>query len=148
MNCTYCQEPARLVTGRELYPHRADLADTKTWVCSCGARVGCHNGTERPKGTFARPERIRARQFAHRIFDPLWMNYHLAYEGQPRSAKLQRCARDRAYWWLTRAMGREKQVHIGEMTEAECAQVVELIRTLKPTPASIRAEAKQRKGER
>lgn len=147
--CTYCGKPARLVEGPELYPHRRDLAQVKAWRCDpCNAQIGCHDGTETPKGTFAKPELQAARQRAHRAFDPLWQNFRQAYPAQQVGAPepvIRRIARDRAYDWLTFQMGATRKVHIGEMNLIECNAVVEIINKHKPTPISIRAWAKQRK---
>lgn len=150
VDCNYCQRPARLVLGPELYPHRRDLAHVKAWRCDqCDAQVGCHDGTTNPKGTLAKRSTKHARMRAHAAFDRLWKNWSEAYpneKGNP--AKLRRCQRDRAYWWLSHEMGSpDKQVHIGEMDEAQCACVLQIIAARQPTPASIRAWAKARKSE-
>lgn len=31
--CDYCDKPAELVTGAEVYPHRPDLHHKKFWLC-------------------------------------------------------------------------------------------------------------------
>lgn len=148
VTCSYCGNPARLILGPELYPHRRDLAHVKAWRCDpCNAQVGCHDGTDEPKGTLAKPERQRARQAAHRVFDPLWQRPHLAYPDDipmlPEAA-LRRIARDRAYAWLAAQMQVSK-VHIGEMDEQQCYLAMTIIKHEQPTPASIRAWAKKRK---
>lgn len=41
--CIHCGSFARLTTGREVYPHRADLRPLRFWACApCEAFVGCH----------------------------------------------------------------------------------------------------------
>lgn len=149
MLCNYCQQSARLVLGTELYPHRQDLAHLKAWRCDpCNAQVGCHDGTERPKGTLAKPALMRARQAAHRAFDPLWQNFRQAYPTQEMGAPehvIRRIARDRAYAWLASQMRSDTQVHIGEMDEQQCQVVCSIIIHEQPTPVSIRAWAKARK---
>lgn len=143
--CNYCGKPAHLVLGPDLYPHRPDLAHVKAWRCSpCDAQVACHDGTDKPKGTLANRTVKAARQRAHSRFDGLWKNWKQAYPGNlgAPDVVLRRIQRDRAYRWLTVHMGAAQQVHIGEMDEAQCARVVELVTTLKPTPVSIRAWAK------
>lgn len=146
--CNYCGKAARLVLGPELYPHRRDLAHVKAWACDpCGAKVGCHDGTDKPKGTLAKPQLGVLRMAVHRLFDPLWENWASAYEsdrGAPDKV-LRRIARERAYNWLTAAMGESGQVHIGEMNEARCELALGILREQRPTPTSIRAWAKARK---
>lgn len=76
--CCGCQEKveARLTDGREIYPHRGDLADLPFWKCdTCGNFVGCHHKTKdrtRPLGCIPTPEIKNARKHIHRILDPLW----------------------------------------------------------------------------
>jgi hypothetical protein len=149
VTCNYCNRPARLVHGPDLYPHRPDLSHVKAWRCDpCNAQVGCHDETEKPKGTLAKPELMRARGAAHNAFDPVWQNFRQAYpegSGVPEPV-LRRIARDRAYKWLTHHMGlTHGQAHIGEMDEFECARVVAIVAEQKPTPVSIRTWAKARK---
>lgn len=150
--CGYCKRPARLVHGPELYPHRRDLAHVKAWRCdACNAQVGCHDGTETPKGTLAKPDLMRARQAVHRAFDPLWQNWREAYPEENRApdAVVRRIARSRAYDWLTHQMGRDgRQVHIGAFDDEHCAVALELIQKFRPTPVSIRAWAKARKADK
>jgi hypothetical protein len=43
VHCPYCNGRAALLTGRDIYPHRGDLASKPFYVCRpCGAWVGCH----------------------------------------------------------------------------------------------------------
>lgn len=67
---------ARLTDGREIYPHRADLAALPFWKCdACGNAVGCHHKTKertRPLGCIPTPELKTARSHIHRVLDPLW----------------------------------------------------------------------------
>lgn len=145
--CTYCAGPARLLTGSDIYPHRPDLAHVKVWRCDpCNAQVGCHDGTKKPKGTFAKPALMRMRQLVHRQFDPLWQRWCDAYTettGAPAGV-LRRIARGRAYAWLADQMGMD-EVHIGEFDEAHCEWALNILGKREPTPASIRAWAKARR---
>jgi hypothetical protein len=76
--CCGCQKDvvARLTDGREVYPHRPDLASLPFWRCDdCGNTVGCHHKTKdrtRPLGVIPTKELKDARQHIHRILDPLW----------------------------------------------------------------------------
>lgn len=69
---------ARLTDGREIYPHRPDLAKLPFWKCdACGNYVGCHYKTKqrtRPLGNIPTKELREARQHIHKILDPIWMN--------------------------------------------------------------------------
>ena len=69
---------ARLTDGKEIYPHRPDLAELPFWKCdACGNHVGCHHKTNNPTlplGIIATKELKNARQHIHRILDPLWEN--------------------------------------------------------------------------
>ena len=66
-----------------------------------------------------RRERVRsvalARVRAHKEFDQVWRNGYMT--------------RAKAYAWLAKEFGRS-EVHIGWMTIAECARVVELVKKL------------------
>lgn len=122
--CDYCKRMARLTTGAEIYPHRADLKDAKFWKCDpCNAHVGCHrphpkfnpDGTN-PLGRLANPALRRLRWKAHAAFDPLWKS--------PNGM-----ARANAYRWLAQKMGvpEKGQVHIGYMDEEGCRKVLEIM---------------------
>lgn len=71
-----CEVNARLTTGKEIYPHRNDLAKLPFWKCdSCGNYVGCHHKSRnktKPLGNIP-SEKIRAiRKRIHDQMDPLW----------------------------------------------------------------------------
>jgi hypothetical protein len=76
--CCGCQAnvQARLTDGKEIYPHRADLAGLPFWKCdACKNFVGCHHKTKNrsnPLGCIPTREIKEARQHIHRILDPLW----------------------------------------------------------------------------
>lgn len=78
--CCGCEKkvPAELTDGKEIYPHRPDLASLPFWKCrTCGNFVGCHHKTKdrtRPLGCIPTPELKKARQHIHRILDPLWQS--------------------------------------------------------------------------
>jgi hypothetical protein len=114
--CDYCGQPAVLVTGAEVYPHRPDLADKVLWQCSpCRAHVGCHRGTDTPLGRLANGTLRALKRAAHDAFDPLWLTGALS-----RSA---------AYAWLAEALGIPRdECYIGMFDEATCERVVEVCR--------------------
>lgn len=111
VTCPYCGNPAQLVTGEAVYPHRADLWEKKFYQCKpCGARVGCHPGTEKPFGRLANAELRRAKIDAHAAFDKLW-----------KSGKMTRSS---AYALLRSLMELKKGVcHIGMFDEVQCRMV-------------------------
>lgn len=117
--CPYCNKPAELVTGREVYPHRRDLWKKKFYVCLyCNARVGCHPGTSKPLGVPASAELRKARMAAHRVFDPLWRPRHAGYGRVFKS-------RSEAYRWLADCLGiKAKRCHIGQFDEQQCEKTV------------------------
>ena len=127
LTCPYCTQPAILVGGREIYPHRPDLAAKNFWACApCKAYVGCHDagvgqgdGTK-PKGTLANAETRQARKNAHAAFDPLW--------------KGRRMRRRDAYGWLAQELGiKYRDCHIGEFDAAMCQRVVDAVEQLRMT---------------
>jgi hypothetical protein len=115
--CSYCHNPAYLVTGQIIYPHRPDLWRFKFWLCApCEAYVGCHkygDGT-RPLGRLANRELRDAKQAAHTAFDPLW-----------RGRGKTDLTREEAYSWLAEQLEIDrKQCHIGEFDVIQCRKVV------------------------
>lgn len=127
VRCDYCGQSARLVRGRAIYPHRADLHRLKFWYCDNGhdaAYVGCHRQHKKfsprgdtPLGRLADKELRAAKNQAHRYFDPLWKDL---------GAFLNR---DHAYTWLAGCLGIPKaEAHIGMFDAATCQRVVDMCR--------------------
>lgn len=114
MKCNYCDRPATIETGREVYPHRRDLWHLKFMVCRpCDARVGMRG--KQPLGQLAKRDLRRARIDAHRWFDAVWNQTEVT--------------RGQAYAWLAKQLGiSRKQCHIGEFDEEQCRRVVEVCR--------------------
>ena len=110
--CPYCREPAKLVTGKTVYPHRRDLWNKQFYVCDpCEARVGCHPGTINPLGRLANTELRKEKMKAHAVFDPIW--------------KTHRMSRKMAYAWLAKRLNIDvKDCHIGEFDVEQCRRVV------------------------
>lgn len=137
LSCVECgSTKAALVTGADVYPGRQDLANLKIWRCPCGARVGCHKGTEKPKGRPAGPATQAARIRAHAAFDPLW---------RAKSAKeglaLSYC-RGKAYNWLAGQMNLPPDVcHIGMLTRGQAEQVVQIIDAARAAKRKEKANA-------
>lgn len=78
--CCGCEAKimARLTSGREIYPHRPDLAALPFWRCDrCKLHVGCHHKTEdrtRPLGVIPTKELNAAQSHIHALLDPLWQS--------------------------------------------------------------------------
>ena len=118
-SCIECSQPADLVTGERIYPHRKDLHDRNYWLCGCGAYVGCHYGGKRPLGFPCGPKTRVARQQAHLWFDKLWQ------AKMRREGCTQFEARSAGYRWLAAQMDMHTDdCHIGMMTEAQAWKVV------------------------
>lgn len=122
--CPYCSEPAALVTGAEVYPHRTDLSHKFFWQCApCGAYVGTHKDSadHAPLGRLANAELRHWKMAAHTAFDPLWRPY--THGGVRRKD---------AYAWLAEALEMEvRDCHIGMFDVAQCKRVVEACKTKK-----------------
>lgn len=112
VTCQYCQQPAELVTGKEIYPHRVDLYDKQFYRCSpCRAWVGVHAGTTTPLGSLANSELRQWRAAAHEAFDPLWRN--------------TRQRRGDVYGQLARYLGiNVRECHISMFDVETCQKVI------------------------
>lgn len=125
--CDYCQQPAQLVNGEAIYPHRPDLYHLRFWQCvPCGAWVGCHKGTKRPLGRLANAELRTAKIAAHVAFDQLWK----------RTTPAGCYSRTGAYKWLAGQLGiTVERCHIGMFNVAQCERVVEVCNARKGVEA-------------
>jgi len=128
--CPICETTARLTDGREIYPHRPDLADKPIWACTfCGdTYVGCHPGTEDPLGFPADAALREARILLHhRRIDPLWKNAPVS-GGYGRLdtdgiKQVQRAARGRVYGFLAARMGLTRETcHTAMFTLEQCRE--------------------------
>ena len=118
VSCTYCGKGAGLFAGKEVYPHRPELAERHFWVCCwpCDAWVGCFDRGDRdePMGALADEALRDARRAAHAAFDPLWQQGALT--------------REAAYEWLAGALAIPVlRCRIGRMDLADCSRIVELV---------------------
>lgn len=120
LTCTYCNKPARLVTGKEIYPRRPDLFSLSFWQCKpCDAYVGCHkagngygDGT-RPLGILANKELRALKLLVHRNFDMLWQGGAMK--------------RNEAYAWLAGQLNIPvNQCHVGMFTVDLCKKAAEV----------------------
>lgn len=136
--CPYCDQPSKLVTGADIYPHRRDLRKLKFWHCKpCKAWVGCHrpnrkfgyDGTQ-PLGRLANAELRKAKSAAHAAFDPLWRGK------MQRDGKGQVEARNAGYAWLSEQLGvGVDDCHIGMFDVETCERVVAVCTPPFPTPS-------------
>jgi len=114
--CPYCGEKAKMVGGKEIYPHRPDLYQLNFYQCApCDAYVGCHKTGDgkQPLGRLANAELRKAKSAAHAAFDPMWK------DGKKK--------RGSAYAWLSDQLGIDKRdCHIGMFDVETCRRVVEI----------------------
>lgn len=90
--CPICKEPAKLVSGDKIYPHRPDLKNLNFWKCSHHETyVGCHRAGYRytrdgeshvsdgthPLGTMADNKLRQMRSNLHNGFDWIWKDGEL-----------------------------------------------------------------------
>ena len=110
--CPYCGKPAKLASGRDVYPNRRELWSKLFYLCKpCGAYVGCHRRTDKPLGRLANLELRRAKMGAHAAFDPLWQGGSMT--------------RSEAYAWLARKLNiTEDECHIGMFDVKTCRHAI------------------------
>lgn len=76
--CCGCQKEikAKLIYGKDIYPHRKDLAKLPFWKCpACWNFVGCHHKTNnpiKPLGVIPTKEVKEIRKRIHAVLDPMW----------------------------------------------------------------------------
>ena len=134
--CLHCDQPARLTSGREVYPHRQDLWGRSIWRCdSCDAHCGCHRGGLVALGRPAdRPTR-RARMELHtQRLDPIWL-------AMPKGRR--RPARSAVYAFLALRMGLTKdEAHTALWTLEQCREAWGHLHriTLQDVEAALAAE--------
>ena len=120
--CRYCGGVIRLVSAETVYgasTARLGNENEKIYQCqNCGARVGCHKGTDRPLGNVAN-EILRLKRIeAHQVFDGLW--------------KRRKMSRTAAYRWLAKEMDLPMRIaHIGGFEMDQCQKVIDLCRNEK-----------------
>ena len=110
--CRYCSGAVRLVSNALFYGGREYGWPLAYHCASCGARVGCHPGTDIPLGTIADTATMKARREAHDAFDPLWKD-----KGKG--------VRSKAYRALSKTLGIEA-AHISWLDASQCREVVSL----------------------
>lgn len=120
--CPYCTKPAMFFASSARFYHDTDFGPV--WAClPCQAWVGCHKTSARhvPLGRLADAELRRAKQEAHRFFDPLWKG-KIRRDGCSKGE-----ARQAGYKWLADQMGIAiPACHIGHFDVEQCRRVVAL----------------------
>lgn len=113
-SCRFCGGDVALVNNSSFYNGR-EYGWPLAYCCGkCGARVGCHPGTDIPLGTLADTDTMKARRAAHAEFDRLWAGKTAWHRKQ-------------AYQALSRALG-VRSAHISWLDAAQCKRVVSLCR--------------------
>ena len=127
--CCTCDKDvqARLTDGKEIYPHRGDLASLPFWKCdACGNYVGCHHKTAnrvKPLGVIPSAEIRNARRHLHDIIDPIWREGLLS--------------RRQVYAKISEHIGRE--YHTAELSDIEEAR--EIYRFARDLGRKLRGQA-------
>lgn len=143
--CPYCGKLSVFMASSASIYHGHNYGSV--WIChSCAAWVGCHDGTNLPKGRLADATLRQAKRDVHDVFDGLWMNVREAYpEATGGLGKLRGIARTRAYSWLAEQLGiPARDCHVGMFDVVTCRRAIAVIELHKPTPSSIRLWAKLR----
>lgn len=116
--CPYCGKDVVLKSATFIYPnHKKAKYWGKVWVCSdypnCDAYVGCHKGTDIPKGRLANEKLRFYKKEAHKQFDPIW--------------KSGLMSRREAYKWLASMMNLSlDDCHIGMFDISDCQKVIDI----------------------
>ena len=110
--CPYCEQPAELVGGKEIYPDRHDLHGRGFYRCvPCDARVGTHRTTGNPMGRMANKALRALKVQAHQALNPLYQTGDMT--------------RTEAYRWLARELLiPRKDCHIGQFDERLCERTI------------------------
>lgn len=109
--CPYCDKPSVESTGKDVYPHRPDLAQMRFFSCfECDAYVGRHrNG--KSLGSLANKPLRKLRSACHVIFDRRWKT---------------KSERQLQYRKLAESMGIQiEQCHFGMFNEEQCSEALE-----------------------
>jgi hypothetical protein len=109
--CPYCGRQAKYVDSAEVY-HGKSYG--MIYLCRyCNAWVGVHKGTDKPLGRLADGDLRKAKQKAHKAFDPMWMSGAMT--------------RRQAYEWLAEWLEIEiHKCHIGMFDIETCESVFRL----------------------
>lgn len=111
--CPYCGSHAHKKSSEIIYGRDFGMAFICDNFPTCNSYVGCHLDG-RPMGTLANAELRKARNDAHKIFDPIW-----------KSKVIKK--RWHAYGWLADKMNLTRDnTHIGMFNLNQCIQVINI----------------------
>ena len=112
--CPYCGREPKLMDSSVFYGRSYG----PVWACQpCDAYVGVHRGTQIPLGRLANANLRAAKKHAHLYFDIIWQSKLLT--------------RDRAYKWLSSALGTPSEyTHIGMFNVQTCIRVADYSKQL------------------
>ena len=113
--CPYCKRPGVLRPAAYVYGDNNLDPEKYLYVCSgypeCGAYVGVHEGSRKPKGTLADSELRNKRIRAHRAMDTL--------------VRAGCMSRDGVYVWLSSRLNLPyEETHIGYFSDYFCEQAI------------------------
>jgi len=78
MLCPYCGAEAHIKPASFVYASKKSKNWERVWVCDnfpkCDSYVGCHKGTDIPKGRLANSRLRYYKKEAHKAFDPIWQS--------------------------------------------------------------------------
>lgn len=120
--CQYCNGRPKLTDSKKVYGENSNYGPV--WLCTCGAYVGCHPGTNKPLGRVADKELRYWKHQAHEHFDKLWKRSGFLSGNRKKDYE---AARVRGYAWIGEQLGTEKRfTHIGMFDIEQCKKVIEL----------------------
>ena len=113
--CPYCGRVSVLRPAEYVYGENTIVVGSLLYVCSgypaCGAYVGVHEGTKKPKGTLADSELRNKRIRAHRVID--------------RIVTAGCMSRDGVYVWLSGRLNLPyEETHIGYFSDYLCEETI------------------------
>ncbi len=121
--CPYCGEIPDYVDSKVIYHGKS--YGMMYYCLNCDAYVGVHKGTNKPLGRLANKELREYKKLAHYYFDKISKTdlINKIYD----SVYPEKSNRNKAYYWLAKQMGIDKEFcHIGMFDIDQCSMVVEI----------------------
>lgn len=122
--CPYCDNSTEYIDSSFVYGKSYGMI----YICKpCDAYVGVHKGTDKALGRLADKELREAKKEAHYYFDQIAKTGLINKIWEEYIPNLGN--RNKAYLWLSKQMGIDKEYcHIGMFNIEQCKQVVEICR--------------------